>query len=222
MALFVYPVGESMFKTCLAMSQTYSLSNGCIFKTPPVCIIRFYTNSKQCIKLFFENCAIVQKKEANCMELNVREESLKDLFKQFQVEHNENCKTVFIDNNDPKLENYLKTDYIVYLHMVDKEVRHLDLSKVNTIFVNKEYASNLENGIQDEQRILELLLKKYPNLRAVLITDKKGAYYKDKDLLIYQKELVSNFDKDLFLVKYMASELKGNSEMTSLYRGVNQ
>lgn len=156
------------------------------------------------------------------MELNVREESLKDLFKQFQVEHNENCKTVFIDNNDPKLENYLKTDYIVYLHMVDKEVRHLDLSKVNTIFVNKEYASNLENGIQDEQRILELLLKKYPNLRAVLIIDKKGAYYKDKDLLIYQKELVSNFDKDLFLVKYMASELKGNSEMTSLYRGVNQ
>lgn len=156
------------------------------------------------------------------MELNVREESLKDLFKQFQVEHNENCKTVFIDNNDPKLENYLKTNYIVYLHMVDKEVRHLDLSKVNTIFVNKEYASNLENGIQDEQRILELLLKKYPNLRAVLITDKKGAYYKDKDLLIYQKELVSNFDKDLFLVKYMASELKGNSEMTSLYRGVNQ
>lgn len=156
------------------------------------------------------------------MELNVREESLKDLFKQFQVEHNENCKTVFIDNNDPKLENYLKTDYIVYLHMVDKEVRHLDLSKVNTIFVNKEYASNLENGIQDEQRILELLLKKYPNLRTVLITDKKGAYYKDKDLLIYQKELVSNFDKDLFLVKYMASELKGNSEMTSLYRGVNQ
>lgn len=156
------------------------------------------------------------------MELNVREESLKDLFKQFQVEHNENCKTVFIDNNDPKLENYLKTDYIVYLHMVDKEVRHLDLSKVNTIFANKEYASNLENGIQDEQRILELLLKKYPNLRAVLITDKKGAYYKDKDLLIYQKELVSNFDKDLFLVKYMASELKGNSEMTSLYRGVNQ
>lgn len=106
------------------------------------------------------------------MELNVREESLKDLFKQFQVEHNANCKTVFIDNNDPELENYLKTDYIVYLHMVDKEVRHLDLSKVNTIFVNKEYASNLENGIQDEQRILELLLKKYPNLRAVLITDK--------------------------------------------------
>lgn len=156
------------------------------------------------------------------MELNVREEKLKGLFKQFQVEHNENCKTVFIDNNDPKLENYLKTDYIVYLHMVDKEVRRLDLSKVNTIFVNKEYASNLENGIQDEQRILELLLKKYPNLRAVLITDKKGAYYKDKDLLIYQKELVSNFDKDLFLVKYMASELKGNSEMTSLYRGVNQ
>ena len=47
-------------------------------------------------------------------------------------------------------------------------------------------------------------------------------YYKDKDMMIYQKELVSNFDKDLFLVKYMASELKGNSEMTSLYRGVNQ
>ena len=156
------------------------------------------------------------------MELNVREESLKDLFKQFQVEHNENCKTVFIDNNDPDLNSYLNGEYTLYLHMVDYEVRHLDLSKVNTIFVNKEYASKLENGIQDEQRILELLLKKYPNLRVVLITDKKGAYYKDNDLLIYQKELTSNFDKDLFLVKYMASELKGNSEMTSLYRGVNQ
>ena len=183
---------------------------------------------------FFSFCAIVQEKEANSMELNVREENLKDLFKQFQVEHNENCKTVFIDNNDPELENYLKTDYIVYLqnylnesstvylHMVDKEVRNLDLTKVNTIFVNKEYASKLENGIQDEQRLLELLLNKYPNLRVVLITDKKGAYYKDKDMMIYQKELASNFDKDLFLVKYMASELKGNSEMTSLYRGVNQ
>ena len=92
------------------------------------------------------------------MELNVREEKLKDLFKQFQVEHNENCKTVFIDNNDEHLENYLNESNTVYLHMVDYEVRHLDLSKVNTIFVNKEYASKLENGIQDEQRILELLL----------------------------------------------------------------
>ena len=151
------------------------------------------------------------------MELNVREEKMKDLFKQFQVEHNENCKTVFIDNNDEHLENYLNESNTVYLRMVDYEVRHLDLSKVNT-----EYASKLENGIQDEQRLLELLLNKYPNLRVVLITDKKGAYYKDKDMMIYQKELVSNFDKDLFLVKYMASELKGNSEMTSLYRGVNQ
>ena len=156
------------------------------------------------------------------MELNVREEKMKDLFKQFQVEHNENCETVFINNNDEQLESYLNESSTVYLHMVDYEVRHLDLSKVNTIFVNKEYASKLENGIQDEQRILELLLNKYPNLRVVLINDKKGAYYKDKDLLIYQKELASNFDKDLFLVKYMASELKGNSEMTSLYRGVNQ
>ena len=156
------------------------------------------------------------------MELNVRDEKLKDLFKQFQVEHNENCKIVFIDNDDEDLDNYLNESNTVYLHMVDKEVRNLDLSKVNTIFVNKEYASQLENGIQDEQRILELLLNKYPNLRVVLITDKKGAYYKDKDMMIYQKELASNFDKDLFLVKYMASELKGNSEMTSLYQGVNQ
>ena len=31
------------------------------------------------------------------MELNVREEKLRNLFKQFQVEHNENCETVFID-----------------------------------------------------------------------------------------------------------------------------
>ena len=96
------------------------------------------------------------------------------------------------------------------------------MNNSGTIFVNKEYASKLENGIQDEQRLLELLLNKYPNLRVVLITDKKGAYYKDKDMMIYQKELASNFDKDLFLVKYMASEIKGNSEMTSLYRGVNQ
>ena len=192
------------------------------FKTPPVCIIRFYTNSRQCIHPFFENCDIVLEKEANCMELNVREEKLRNLFKQFQMEHNENCETVFIDNNDEHLENYLNEPNTVYLHMVDYEVRHLDLSKVNTIFVNKEYASKLENGIQDEQRLLELLLNKYPNLRVVLITNKKGAYYKDKDVMIYQKELASNFDKDLFLVKYMASELKGNSEMTSLYRGVNQ
>ena len=40
------------------------------------------------------------------MELNVREEKLKDLFKQFQVEHNQNCETVFIDNNYEHLENY--------------------------------------------------------------------------------------------------------------------
>ncbi|MCC3353600.1 hypothetical protein LLE97_03590 [Holdemanella biformis] len=33
------------------------------------------------------------------MELNVREEKLKGLFKQFQVEHNENCKTVFLNKN---------------------------------------------------------------------------------------------------------------------------
>ena len=33
------------------------------------------------------------------MELNVREEKLKGLFKQFKVEHNENCKKLFIDNN---------------------------------------------------------------------------------------------------------------------------
>ena len=154
--------------------------------------------------------------------IKCKRKNLRNLFKQFQVEHNENCKTVFIDNNDEHLEHYLNESNTVYLHMVDKVVRHLDLSKVNTIFVNKEYASKLENGIQDEQRLLELLLNKYPNLRVVLITDKKGAYYKDKDMMIYQKELVSNFDKDLFLVKYMASELKGNSEMTSLYRGVNQ
>lgn len=92
------------------------------------------------------------------MKLNVREENLRNLFKQFQVEHNENCKTVFIDNNDAELENYLNESSTVYLHMVDKEVRHLDLTKVNTMFVNKEYASKLENGIQDEQRLLELLL----------------------------------------------------------------
>ena len=49
------------------------------------------------------------------MELNVREENLRDLFKQFQVEHNENCETVFIDNNDEHLENYLNESNTVYL-----------------------------------------------------------------------------------------------------------
>jgi len=117
------------------------------------------------------------------MELNVREEKLKGLFKQFQVEHNENCKTVFIDNNDEDLENYLNESNTVYLHMVDKEARNLDLTKVNTIFVNKEYASKLENGIQDEQRLLELLLNKYPNLRVVLITDKTHLIKQDIDII---------------------------------------
>ena len=49
---------------------------------------------------FFSFCAIVQEKEANCMELNVREEKLKGLFKQFQVEHNENCKTCLLYTSD--------------------------------------------------------------------------------------------------------------------------
>ena len=145
------------------------------------------------------------------MELNVREEKLKGLFKQFQVDHNENCKTVFIDNNDEHIENYLNESNTVYLHMVDYEVRHLDLSKVNTIFVNKEYASKLENGIQDEQRILELLLNKYPNLRVVLITDKKGAYYKDKDMMIYQKELASNSEAIYLTKNKPLSKLETNS-----------
>ena len=87
------------------------------------------------------------------MELNVREENLRNLFKQFQVEHNENCETVFIDNNDEHLENYLNESNMVYLHMVDYEVRHLDLSKVNTIFVNKEYASKLVVLCQDLRQL---------------------------------------------------------------------
>ena len=58
------------------------------------------------------------------MELNVREEKLKGLFKQFQVEHNENCKTVFIDNKDENLENYLKklltkTFFNVFLNILN-------------------------------------------------------------------------------------------------------
>lgn len=66
---------------------------------------------------FFENCDIVQEKEANCMELNVREENLKDLFKQFQVEHNENCETVFIDNNDEQLEKLFKMNQVRYIYI---------------------------------------------------------------------------------------------------------
>ena len=55
------------------------------------------------------------------MELNVREEKLKGLFKQFQVEHNENCKTVFIDNNDENLENYLMNQVrYIYIWWIKK------------------------------------------------------------------------------------------------------
>ena len=102
------------------------------------------------------------------------------------------------------------------------------MAETSTIFGFMKYVSATDI-LSDFKKTVDshfvnslLLLNKYPNLRVVLITDKKGAYYKDKDMMIYQKELASNFDKDLFLVKYMASELKGNSEMTSLYRGVNQ
>ena len=89
-------------------------------------------------------CALEQSGKAwqVSMELNVREENLRNLFKQFQVEHNENCKTVFIDNNDEDLENYLNESNTVYLHMVDYEIKHLDLSKVNTIFVIKSMRVN--------------------------------------------------------------------------------
>lgn len=152
------------------------------------------------------------------MDLQVRDECLRNSFK----ETSEMSKNILIDNNDKDLENYLNQDYNVYLRMMDYEYRHLDLNKVNTVFVDKEMAIHLEHGVQDEQRILELLLKRFPNLRIVLITKNKGAYYKDKDMMIYQKELTDHFDYNQFLVNYMTSELKGNSEMTSLYRGVNQ
>lgn len=151
------------------------------------------------------------------MDLQVRNEELRNYFK----ETNETSKNILIDNNDSDLENYLNQGLNVYLRMVDYEYRKLDLSKVNMVFVDKEQAMHLE-GIQDEQIILERLLKRFPKLRIVLITKNKGAYYKDQDMTIYQKELCDHFDYNTFLVNYMASELKGNSEMTSLYRGVNQ
>lgn len=151
------------------------------------------------------------------MDLQVRNEQLKKHFDAL----NESSKNILIDNNDKDLEFYFNADYNVYLRMVDYEYRKLDLSKVNTVFVDKEQAMHLE-GIQDEQIILERLLKRFPKLRIVLITKNKGAYYKDQDMMIYQKELCDHFDYNTFLVNYMDSELKGNSEMTSLYRGVNQ
>lgn len=156
------------------------------------------------------------------MKLNVRDHKLVNLFEQFQVQVDTEAKNVWINNDDPELNSYLNGTYNVYLHMVDYVKRDIDLSKVNTVFINREFASKLENGVQDEQRLLELLLKRFPKLRIVLITDHKGAYYKDSDMMIYQKELTPYFSKDTFLVKYMVSELKGNSEMTSLYRGVKQ
>ena len=151
------------------------------------------------------------------MDLQVRNEQLKKHFEGL----NESSKNILIDNNDTDLETYLNQDFNVYLRMVDYEYRKLDLSKVNTVFVDKEQAMHLE-GIQDEQIILERLLKRFPKLRIVLVTKNKGAYYKDQDMMIYQKELCDHFDYNTFLVNYMTSELKGNSEMTSLYRGVNQ
>lgn len=171
---------------------------------------------------FFILCYLERKEGIWITKLNVRDNNLVNLFEQFQIQVDAKAKNVWINNDDPELNSYLNGTYNVYLHMVDSIRREIDLSQVNTIFVNKESASQLENGIQDEQRLLELLLKRFPNLRVVLITNHKGAYYKDKDMMIYQKELTPYFSKDTFLVKYMTSELKGNSEMTSLYRGVNQ
>ena len=78
------------------------------------------------------------------MELNVREEKLKGLFKQFQVEHNENCKTVFIDNNDESFE-YNERGF------VNKNFKYNDMNSFQFPYIAEEdlyYIANIQDKFQ--------------------------------------------------------------------------
>ena len=106
----------------------------------------------------------------------------------------------------------------VYFWIVEFKSKNVDLNVVNCIFINKETAVLIENGMKDEQIMMEDILKRYVNLRIVLMSGNKGYYYKDKDFFVYQKSLGNLASEEGFIKKFLEYEMKGYTEMTSLYK----
>lgn len=106
----------------------------------------------------------------------------------------------------------------VYFWIVEFKSKNVDLNVVNCIFINKETAVLIENGMNDEQIMMEDILKRYVNLRIVLMSGNKGYYYKDKDFFVYQKSLGNLVSEEGFIKKFLEYEMKGYTEMTSLYK----
>lgn len=106
----------------------------------------------------------------------------------------------------------------IYFWIVEFKSKNVDLNVVNCIFINKETAVLIENGMKDEQIMMEDILKRYVNLRIVLISGNKGYYYKDKDFFVYQKSLGNLASEEGFIKKFLEYEMKGYTEMTSLYK----
>ncbi len=106
----------------------------------------------------------------------------------------------------------------VYFWLVEFKSKNVDLHEVNCIFINKETAILIENGMKDEQILMEDILKRYDNLRIVLMSGNKGYYYKDKDFFVYQKSLGNLVSEEGFIKKFLEYEMKGYTEMTSLYK----
>jgi hypothetical protein len=134
----------------------------------------------------------------------------------------ENVDSMIIKNNHPDLKEFVacanEKKIPVYLWIVEFKYNNLDLNTVKCIFVNTQNARKIKKDLIDEHRILDYFLKKYNNLRVVLMSGSKGCYFKDKDLMVYQKSLGNDFDEELFIKKYLEYELKGYTEMTSLYK----
>ena len=134
----------------------------------------------------------------------------------------ENVDSMIIKNNHPDLKEFVacanEKKVPVYLWIVEFKYNNLDLNTVKCIFVNTQNARKIKKDLIDEHRILDYFLKKYNTLRVVLMSESKGCYFKDKDLLVYQKSLGNDFDEELFIKKYLEYELKGYTEMTSLYK----
>ncbi len=143
---------------------------------------------------------------------------------------NENTKTDEIvgvdailirnDHKDVKeiVEFANKKNVRVYFWIVEFVSKNVDLNDVNCIFVNKENASLIEHGMKDEQYLMEDILKRYPRLRIVLLSGAKGYYYKDNDLFVYQKSLGNSICEEDFIKRFLEYEMKGYTEMTSLYK----
>lgn len=124
------------------------------------------------------------------------------------------------DHKDVKeiVEFANKKNVRVYFWIVEFVSKNVDLNDVNCIFVNKENASLIEHGMKDEQYLMEDILKRYPRLRIVLLSGTKGYYYKDNDLFVYQKSLGNFICEEDFIKRFLEYEMKGYTEMTSLYK----